>query len=161
MGFGLEELGFGDGDGLGELGFGLGVPVLELSPGVGVVDCGVDVAEPDGEEDAGSELDVAGLDEGLSLAEVRDDAEVLGEADLLVLLLAELLGRADELADLLADGEELADFFGDAGELADFIGDADELASAGLGPLAGRFFVAAESTVLFGISGQAAELMID
>lgn len=153
MGFGLlDELGVGVG--LGELGFGLGV-VLELSLGVGVVVSGEEDTEPVGDEDPGEELDAEeldddGLDEGLSLADVRD-AEVLGDADLLVLLLAELLGRAGELADLLADGEELPDS----------IGDAEVLARAELGPLAGRFFVAAESTVLFGISGQAAELMID
>jgi hypothetical protein len=124
----------------------------------------------EGEDDAGAELDVDGLDDGLSLADLRDDAEALGEADLLVLPLAELLGRAEELADLLAEAEELADFAGDAEELADFAGDAeelaeftgdaDELASTAPGPLAGKFFVAAESTVLFGISGQA-DLMIE
>lgn len=159
--FGLGELGFGDGVGLGELGFGDGVPVAELSPGDGLVADGVDEEVPEEEEDAGAELDVPGLVEGLPLAEVREDAVVLGEADLLVLPLAELLGLADELADLLADGEELPVLVGVADELADLIGVADELASAGVGPLRGKFFVAAERTVLLGISGQAAELMID
>ena len=139
LGVGFGELGFG----LGELGFGLGV-VVEL--GVGVVDDEV----LDGDEDVAAEVeDVEGLDEGLLLSDLRADADVLGETDLLVLLLADLLGVADELADLL----DVAD------ELAELNGDAEELASAAAGSCLAASVLAAESTVLFGMSGHA-ELMI-
>jgi hypothetical protein len=107
------------------------------------VACGDDDGEPDADEDPGAELETEGLDEGLSLAALLADADAEG--------LADFPGDADELAGLLAAGEELAGF----------IGDADELASARLGPPGGRFLMAAESTVVFGISGHAAELMID
>ena len=82
LGAGLDELGFGLG--LGELGFGLGV-VVEL--GLGVVVAGDDDDEPD-EDDEAAEVDVLGLDDGLSLSDLREDA--------------------DELADLSKDAEELS-----------------------------------------------------
>ena len=78
LGAGLDELG------LGELGFGLGV-VVEL--GLGVVVAGDDDDEPD-EDDEAAEVDVLGLDDGLSLSDLREDA--------------------DELADLSKDAEELS-----------------------------------------------------
>ena len=135
---GVTRLCFGLGLGVDELGFGLGV-LVAVSLGVGLVDAGVDVA---GTVDVAGLVEVAGLDdadelaEGLLLAELRDDADALAEPD----MLAELV-VADDLADLKDD--------------------ADEMANAAPGWCLAALFVAPESTVLFGMSGQAAELMID
>jgi hypothetical protein len=119
------------------LGFGLGE--VELGLGVGEGDLEVELGVGEGEvvvDDFGSgvpEDDVAvALDEGLPLA------DVLGEADLL--LLADVLGLADELADL--NGEE-------------------ELASAAPGPWLVASFVADDSAVLFGISPHTADFLVD
>ena len=81
---------------------------------------------------------MVGLDEGLLVANLRDDADVLGETDVVVLLLADVLGAADELGDLN--------------------GDAEELARAAAATRLAALFVATESTVLLGMSGHA-ELM--
>lgn len=103
LGFGLGELGFGLGEldeglGFGVLGFGLGVVELGLGEAVAVVD-----DEPaDDEDEEASGVDVLGLDEGLSLA------GVLAEADLLLLPVADFVGVADELAELNRDADELA-----------------------------------------------------
>jgi hypothetical protein len=135
LGFGFGELD------LEELGVGLGVAV-EL--GVGVVVSGLDDPALEGEDaaaelDAADEPDVPGLDEGLSLADLPDDADVLAEADLLVL--ADLTRVADERADLN--------------------GLAEELASASADLWSAALFVAPESSALAGMSGHAAELMIE
>ena len=122
----------GLGLGFGELGFGLGVPV-EVPLGVGLFVAGVDDAA---EFDEDAEVDVDGLDDGLPLAELRD-AEAFAVAD----LLADFLGLADDLADLN--------------------GESDESANAVAERWLAALFVAPESTVLFGMSGQGAELMID
>jgi len=91
LGFGLDELGFGDGElDLDVLGVGLGV--VEVL-GLGVVVAGVDDAAPD--EDELAEAEVVGLDEGLSLVDVAGE-------------LADLVDFADEPADLSRDAEELA-----------------------------------------------------
>ena len=87
-------------------------------------------------EDVTFELDAVGLEEGLPVAELSDDADVLAVTD------------------------ELADLAGVADELADVNGEAEELASAAAGAWLAAVFVAPESTVLFGMSGHA-ELMID
>jgi hypothetical protein len=142
LGFGLGELGFGLGEldvglGFGVLGFGLGV-VVEL--GVGVVVAVVDDEAPDEDEELAAGVEVVGLDEGLSLSDLRDDADVLGEPDLLVLPVADLAGAADELADLNRS--------------------ADELASAAAGSWLAAPVVAEDSSVLLGMSGHA-ELMTD
>lgn len=136
LGFGLGELGFG----LGELDVGLGDGVgvtVELGEavelGVGVVVAEVDDEVFD-EEEVAAGVDVVGLDEGLSLP----DADVLGEGDVLVLLVA---GVADELADLNRD--------------------ADEMASAAAGPWLAALVVAADSFVFFGMSGHDAEMTVD
>jgi hypothetical protein len=124
LGFGLDELGFGEGElDLEVLGVGLGVVVVL---GLGVVVAGVDDAAPD--EDVEPEADVVGLDEGLSLVDVADE-------------LAGLVDFADEPADLSFDAEELA--------------------SAAERSCLAALLVAPESTVLLGMSGHAAELMID
>lgn len=131
---GVTRLGFGLGElevGLGELGLGLGLAELEVWLGDGLVVADVDDETLDGDDDAGDEPDVEGLEEGLLLAEVRDVTEALGEPDVV----------------------------DDAEVLADRIGDADELASAAPGRLLADRFVAAESTVLFGISGHAALML--
>jgi hypothetical protein len=80
--FGLGELGFGLGFGelgfglgLEELGAGLGVVVVEL--GVGVVVAGVEVDVLEGDVDESLVPDADGLDEGLPLAGVKDEAAVL------------------------------------------------------------------------------------
>ena len=128
FGFGLDELGFGVGElVLEELGVGLGLGVVVVL-GLGVVVAGVEDAAPDEDEDAVPEVDVVGLDEGLSLVDV-----------------------AGELADL-------ADF---ADDVVDLSGDAEELASAAARSCWAALLVAAESTVLLGMSGHAAELMLD
>jgi hypothetical protein len=135
---GVADLGFGFFE---ELGFGLGVAelvgladVVEL--GVGVVVSGVDDPALEG-EDVPAEVDAVALDEGLSLAELLDDADALAEAALLVL--ADLAGVAEDLADLNADAEELA--------------------SAAFGSWSAALFLAPESTVLVGMSGHAALML--
>jgi hypothetical protein len=138
LGFGADELGVGLGE--VELGFGDGVDESELSEGDGlVVVAGDDVLAAD--EDGGAELDVLALD-------------VLGLDDGLAL---DALTDAEELA----DDDELADLLGDRDGCADLSRDADELAKSAPGvPVAG-FVTAAESTVLFGTSGHAADWMIE
>jgi hypothetical protein len=142
--------GFGLGFGLGELGFGVGLGL--------VVAEGDDV--PAGDEDGGVELDVLalevlGVDDGLAADDLLDDADELGEADLLAV--PDVLDEADALAEV----DALADLPDDRDGRADFIGDADELASAAADVLLLGPVTAAESTVLFGISGHAADLMIE
>ena len=119
------------------LGFGLGE--VELGLGVGEGDLEVELGVGEGEvvvDDFGSgvpEDDVAvALDEGLPLA------DVLGEADLL--LPADVLGLADELADLNSE---------------------EELASAAAGSSLVALFVADDSAVLFGISPHTADFLVD
>jgi hypothetical protein len=119
LGFGLGELGFGLGELDVGLGFGVGVAVelgVVVEVGVGVVVVEVDDEALDEDEEVAAEVDAVGLDEGLTLSDLRDDAD---------------LNR-----------------------------DADELASAARSWLA-ALVVAADSFVVFGMSGQDAELMID
>jgi hypothetical protein len=97
-----------------------------------VADVDDEVLEGDADE---VELESEGLDAALPVAEVREDADALGEPDLLL------------LADLL--------LVGDADEIADRIADAEALASAAPGPWRAALFAARDSTVLFGISGHA------
>lgn len=137
LGFGLGELGFGLGELDVGLGFGVGVAVelgVVVELGVGLVVADVDDEALD-DEDVAADVDVVGLDEGLALP------DVLADAELLVLLVAALAGVADERADLNSD--------------------ADELASAAAASWLAALVVAADSFVLFGMSGHDAELMID
>jgi hypothetical protein len=123
--------------GLGDL-LGVGEGELELVLGVGdgelEVVLGVGEGEGEVEVEAGvPEGDVAvALDEGLLLA------DVLGEAD--VLLLADVLGEADEFADLNGD---------------------EELASAAAGSWLVASFVADDSAVLFGMSPHSVDFLVD
>jgi hypothetical protein len=125
------------GFGLDELGFGVGeLDLEELGVGLGL---GVVVALGLGV--------VAGVDD----AAPDEDEDAVPEADAVGL---------DEGLSLVDVAGELADLVDFADE-PDLSGDAEELASAAVLSCWAALLVAADSTVLLGMSGHAAELMFD
>jgi hypothetical protein len=72
-----------------------------------LVVAGVDDEVLEGDDDE-VELELEALDAGLPVAEDRDDADALGEPDLLLLADLVLVGDAAEIADRIADAEAFA-----------------------------------------------------
>jgi hypothetical protein len=124
------------GAGLDLLGFGLGLGELGFGLGLGELGFGLGVVEELGVGVVVADVDDEALDE---------DDDVVAEVD--------AAGLEDEL--LLSDLREVADGLDDVSR------DAEVLASAAARSWSAALVVADERTVLFGMSGHAAELITD